>query len=106
MQSQTKQSEDNIDFDRLILLDSFLKEPALLRPSDSISVRRKAHSSFTFSDGLRVLRGKVACVPLRDVMRNSASYPDDETFDGYYFVDKGGMGNTSRYTDGNAKFPL
>lgn len=23
-----------------------------------------------------------------------------------YFFDKGGMGNTSRYTDGDAKFPL
>lgn len=105
-QRHSEQGESTIDFDQLTLLDSFLKESARLHPSDSISVRRKALSSFTFSDGVRILRDEVACVPLRAIMRDPANYPGGEAFDGFRFVNKGGTGNISKYTDGDVKFPL
>jgi len=106
IQHHSKQGESTIDFDQLPLLDSFLKESARLHPSDSISVRRKALSLFTFSDGIRILQDEVACVPLRAIMRDPINYPEGEAFDGFRFANKSGTGNTSKYTDGDAKFPL
>ncbi len=106
IQRHSKQGESNLDFGQLPLLDSFLKESARLHPSDSISVRRKALSSFTFSGGVHIMKDEVACVPLRAIMRDPTNYPGGETFDGYRFVSKGGTKSTSKYTDGDAKFPL
>ena len=82
------------------LLESFIKESARLHPSDSISVRRLAVQSYTFSDGTHISTGDVACVPLQAILRDPTHYPDNLTFDGSRLV------NQSKFTEVSPTFPL
>ncbi|KAI9836330.1 MAG: ADP-ribosylation factor protein 3, partial [Sclerophora amabilis] len=75
-----------LQLDNLPLLDSFLRESARMRPSDCISVRRKALRPFAFSDGIRVDAGNWACVPQRAIMQDPALYPGGMAFDGFRFT--------------------
>jgi cytochrome P450 len=85
----------------LPLLDSFLKESTRLSPSDSISLRRKALKTFTFSDGTVVPKGSWVCVPQRAIQRDAAYYENPERFDGHRFIKQG-----SALTDLDARFPF
>lgn len=98
--------ESALAFDHMPLLDSFLKESARMYPSDSISVRRKALSTFTFSDGSEVKKGEVACLPLRAMMRDPENYHEATAFDGFRFVNGDGTKNTSKFAEGDRKYPL
>ncbi|OJI79655.1 hypothetical protein ASPTUDRAFT_204913 [Aspergillus tubingensis CBS 134.48] len=68
------------------LLDSFLRETIRCTNSDAITVRRKALTPFTFSDGLRVDRGDWVCIPQRAMMRDPARYSHAQQFDGFRFA--------------------
>ena len=94
------------DLDSLPLLDSFLKESARVHPSDSISVRRKVLEPYMFADGTTLLKGDVACVPLQAIMRDPALYPQSLQFDPYRFIGKSGSGDSARFTDATATYPL
>lgn len=85
----------------LPLLDSFLKESARLSPSDSISLRRKALKTFTFTDGTVVPKGSWVCVPQRAIQRDAAYYHDPECFNGHRFIDQ-----VNDFTDLGARFPF
>ncbi|KAL8885607.1 MAG: hypothetical protein Q9192_006618, partial [Flavoplaca navasiana] len=106
IQKHLRKGESALPFDEMPLLDSFLKESARLYPSDSISVRRKALSTFTFSDGSEVKKGEVACVPLRAMMRDDENYDEATVFNGFRFVNSDGSKNTSKFADGDRKYPL
>ncbi|MCJ1312326.1 hypothetical protein MMC25_006000 [Agyrium rufum] len=92
------------------LLDCFLKESCRLHPSDSISVRRQAIQPFTFSDGTHLPVGDVACVPLRDIMRDSTYYPDSMTFNPHRFLNQQSAEQSkfksAGFTETSASFPL
>ncbi|KUI69918.1 Ent-kaurene oxidase [Cytospora mali] len=99
------------------LLDAFLKESSRLHPSDSISVRRKALTPFTFRDGTHILPGDVACVPSQAIMRNEGIYTESMKFCPWRFVERikdtgdegaeaGGLRSLSRFTDTELEYPL
>lgn len=98
------------------LLDAFLKESSRLHPSDSISVRRKVLTPYTFKDGTHILPGDVACVPLQAIMLDGTHYPSSTTFDPYRFLlpDQSKSATkvtdvvkpTSRFTDSTPTYPL
>ncbi|KAI9812933.1 MAG: hypothetical protein M1827_004451 [Pycnora praestabilis] len=107
-----------LDYDNLPLLDSFCRESARLHPSDSISVRRKANTVYTFSDGLHIPVGNWVCVPQMALMRDPVNYPSPEVFDGSRFVENNGMENEKeggggggggprpKFTDTGVGFPF
>jgi cytochrome P450 len=97
---------NNPDLDSMPLLDSFLKESARLRPSDSISVRRKALQPYTFSDGTHIAAGDVVCAPMRAMMLDERNFSDSRTFDGFRFVSPDRATSQSRLADGDVKFLL
>ncbi|BCS13738.1 hypothetical protein ALUC_60294S [Aspergillus luchuensis] len=68
------------------LLDSFLRETVRCTNSDAITVRRKALTPFTFSDGVRVDQGDWVCIPQRAMMRDPARYSHAQQFDGFRFA--------------------
>ncbi|KAK0516452.1 hypothetical protein JMJ35_001055 [Cladonia borealis] len=95
----------------LPLMDSFLKESARLHPADTVSMRRKALSPYTFKDGLHIPTGSWVCAPSRAMMRDPANYVNPASFDGFRFVDKTTMDrhacsitSISKYTDTEPKF--
>lgn len=111
---------ETVDIDKIPSLDSFLKESTRLNPTDSISVRRKVLQSFSFSDGTRLMKDDVACVPLQCILTDPSLYRDPLKFDPYRFMSDEkyeGDGKTyleesrplsrnPRFTDTNPAFPL
>lgn len=51
-----------------------------------VTVRRKALTPFTFSDGVRVDQGDWVCIPQRAMMRDPARYSHAQQFDGFRFA--------------------
>ncbi|KAK3174526.1 hypothetical protein OEA41_001772 [Lepraria neglecta] len=100
-----KENETGDPFERMFLLDSFLKESARFSPSDSISLRRKAIGPYTFTDGLSLKVGDVACIPMRAIMSDERNYPNVMVSDGYRFEDSK-RGSVAKLTDVEAKFPI
>ncbi|KAF1996570.1 cytochrome P450 [Amniculicola lignicola CBS 123094] len=102
--------DGSIHLDKLILLDSFLKESARLNTSESISLRRKALRPFTFKDGTHVGAGDWACIPQRPIMRDPLIYSRPDTFDLHRFLPKGddasGSKQRARFTDLNPMYPI
>ncbi|KAL8940797.1 MAG: hypothetical protein Q9216_002623 [Gyalolechia sp. 2 TL-2023] len=70
----------------LPLMDSFLQESMRLSMTDSTSVQRKALADFTFSDGLKVLKGDWVCVPWRAMMRDPQRFDNPSTFSASRFL--------------------
>lgn len=104
IQQNLGKGESALAFDGMPLLDRFLKKSARLDPSDSISVRRKALS--TSFDGSEEKKGEVACVPLRAMMRDPENYHEATTVNGFRFVNSEGTKNTSKFAEGDRKYPL
>ncbi|KAI1851834.1 hypothetical protein JX265_013191 [Neoarthrinium moseri] len=96
------------------LLDAFFKESSRLHPSDSISVRRKVISPFTFHDGSHVFPGDVACVPPQAVMTDERYYTDSMKFSPWRFIRDNTDGDPagkcsrsiSKFTDTDFKYPF
>ncbi|MCJ1398261.1 hypothetical protein MMC11_001458 [Xylographa trunciseda] len=78
---------DHNILENLPLLNSFLKETLRTRPLDSVSTRRKALQSYTFSDGgPHVPVGNVVCVPSYNIMNDHEHYPNPSVFNGFRFA--------------------
>ena len=71
-----------------------------------VSLRRKAIAPFTFSDGLSVGIGDVACIPMRAIMSDEHNYPNAAEFDGYRFIDESKTTQKAKLTDVDSKFPI
>ncbi|OKL62700.1 hypothetical protein UA08_01152 [Talaromyces atroroseus] len=116
---------DAFDVDKIPSLDSFLKESARLKPTDSISVRRKVLQPFTFSNGTRLMKDDVACVPLQCILTDPSIYQDPLKFDPYRFMRANSNNNSEdeeakirakqeakplprnpRFTDTSTQYPL
>jgi hypothetical protein len=101
------------DVNKLLLLDSFIKESIRCSNSDAsklrhmvekkkrpciikrivpayngtlVTCRRKALISYTFHDGSFISKGDWVCVPQRAMMQDCTRYKDPQTFDGFRFV--------------------
>ncbi|KAK4224545.1 cytochrome P450 [Podospora fimiseda] len=72
----------------LPLLDSFIKESARLTPAETLSTRREATDSFTFSDGTHLKAGDWAVTPLLAINKMPEYYPSPNQFNGFRFAPK------------------
>jgi cytochrome P450 len=104
----TMTDEDNLPahLEQLPLLDSFLKESARVHPSDSITARRKAVKPFTFSDGTRLEKNDVVCIPMEALMKDQRHYAQSQSFDAYRHINVGPMTSQSRFSEPKPNFPL
>ncbi|GLA89733.1 hypothetical protein AtubIFM56815_004221 [Aspergillus tubingensis] len=97
-------------FDRLPLMDSFLRESARLSPLDALSIQRVALSPYTFADGTHVPTGNLVAVPQEAIMQDPEHYPDPKKFDPYRFlaVDEadGSVRAFPKYTDVHWNYPF
>ncbi|RAL14382.1 uncharacterized protein BO97DRAFT_422799 [Aspergillus homomorphus CBS 101889] len=64
----------------LALLNGFLKESARLKPTDSISLRRKVLQPLTLNDGTSLATNDIACIPLQPILQEPETYADPLTF--------------------------
>lgn len=75
-----------------------------------VSLRRKALTPYTFTDGTHVPLGDWACVPQRAIMKDPAIYPLADNFDGARFATNHLLDNqptkASRFTDLHPFFPF
>lgn len=72
----------------------------------TVSLRRKAIAPSTFSDGLSVGVGDVACTPMRAIMKDKNSYSNATVFDGYRFAEASTQGGlVAKVTKVEAIFP-
>ncbi|KAK5629991.1 hypothetical protein RRF57_005706 [Xylaria bambusicola] len=112
----TKDIETKVNTASLIenrpFLDAFLKESSRLRPSDSISVRRKVLEPFTFQDGTHLLAGDVVCLPSQAIMLDDEIYPDSTKFWPWRFlradsedISPKRLRCTSRFTTADSTYP-
>lgn len=75
-----------------------------------VSIRRKALSPYTLSDGTLVPTGSWACVPQRAILRAPMYYSDPNVFNGFRFAIEGAAEKhclkPGPLTDIDATFPL
>lgn len=90
-------------YDKLYLMDSFLRESSRLNPLDGLTVQRKALQPFTFSDGSHVPAGNLVAVPQRVVMSDPERYENPEMFDPirYMAARDNPEAATTKFTDVN-----
>ncbi|KAI1120462.1 cytochrome P450 [Nemania abortiva] len=75
-----------IDLERLVQLDSFIKESIRCSNVDAISCRRKALQEMTLHDGAVVRKGDWVCIPQCAMMRDPSRYANPEKFNGCRFA--------------------
>ncbi|KAJ6171841.1 Cytochrome P450, partial [Penicillium chermesinum] len=86
--------------DRMVRLDSFLKECQRLHPPSAVSAHRVCLEPLELSNGTVLKAGSHVGVPSCWIHRSSKSYVDPELFDGFRFVKRAAAGGTNnRFTD-------
>ncbi|KAJ5684364.1 Cytochrome P450 [Penicillium maclennaniae] len=78
--------------DRMILLDSFMKECQRLHPPAAISAHRVCISELKLSNGIVLKPGTHVGVPSGRIQRSPSSYEHPETFDGFRFAKRAAAG--------------
>ncbi|KAJ6021873.1 hypothetical protein N7540_007377, partial [Penicillium herquei] len=73
-------------YDKMVLLDSFLKECQRLHPPAAVSAHRVCVTALQFSNGIVLKPGTHVGVPSGWIQRSSPSYTDPEIFDGFRFA--------------------
>ncbi|KAJ5723950.1 hypothetical protein N7488_001985 [Penicillium malachiteum] len=72
--------------DKMVLLDSFLKECQRLHPPAAVSAHRVCVTDLQLSNGIFLKPGTHVGVPSGWIQRSSPSYTDPEIFDGFRFA--------------------
>ncbi|KAJ5609728.1 hypothetical protein N7528_010295 [Penicillium herquei] len=72
--------------DKMVLLDSFLKECQRLHPPAAVSAHRVCVTALQLSNGIVLKPGTHVGVPSGWIQRSSPSYTDPEIFNGFRFV--------------------
>ncbi|KAJ5667212.1 Cytochrome P450 [Penicillium longicatenatum] len=72
--------------DKMVLLDSFLKECQRLHPPAAVSAHRVCVTAVPLSNGIVLKPGTHVGVPSGWIQRSSKSYTDPEVFDGFRFA--------------------
>ncbi|KAJ5709248.1 hypothetical protein N7493_010582 [Penicillium malachiteum] len=72
--------------DKMVLLDSFLKECQRLHPPAAVSAHRVCVTALQLSNGIVLKPGTHVGVPSGWIQRSSPSYTDPEIFDGFRFT--------------------
>ncbi|KAI4154201.1 MAG: hypothetical protein LQ340_001833 [Diploschistes diacapsis] len=94
-------------YDKMVLLESFLKETARLNPMTAMTLWRKVLSPFTFSDGTVVQTGNWICMPQQAITLDKEYYPEPLEFKGFRLVkEEKTMCAGSRLTTATFEFPF
>lgn len=90
-------------YEKLYLMDSFLRESSRLNPLDGLTVQRKALKNFTFSNGMQVPAGNLVAVPQRVVMSDPERYTEPQKFNPYRYMKNRGNPDAAitKFTDVN-----
>ncbi|KAJ5574298.1 Cytochrome P450 [Penicillium hispanicum] len=78
--------------DRMVALDSFLKECQRLHPPAAVSAHRVCVTALELSNGVVLKPGTHIGVPSGWIQRSSKSYENPEAFDGFRFVKRAEAG--------------
>ncbi|KAJ7359569.1 cytochrome P450 [Mycena albidolilacea] len=70
---------------KLVKLDSFLKESARFVPGGAVAVLRQVMKDFTFSDGTTVPAGALIGIPILSEHHDETNYTNAGVFDGFRF---------------------
>uniref|UniRef100_L7JH53 Ent-kaurene oxidase n=1 Tax=Pyricularia oryzae (strain P131) TaxID=1143193 RepID=L7JH53_PYRO1 len=74
------------DLDRLVKLDSFMKESQRYHPVGQVTVQRSNPRAYEFSDGLKIPANTQTCFLSYELNHDPDVYPDPETFDADRFL--------------------
>ncbi|OAL29793.1 hypothetical protein AYO20_09085 [Fonsecaea nubica] len=89
---QTLQSSGGVwtkqALDRLLKLDSFLKETQRLNSPDLTSYQRRVMQPLTLSNGMRIPRGATLVIPTGAINMDGQYFESPEQFDGFRFYRK------------------
>ncbi|KAJ6092660.1 Cytochrome P450 [Penicillium sp. IBT 16267x] len=78
--------------DKMVLLDSFLKECQRLHPPAAVSAHRVCVTAVPLSNGVVLKPGTHVGVPSGWIQRSSKAYTDPEVFDGFRFAKSAAAG--------------
>jgi len=92
--------------DKMLKLESFIKESQRLHPHRIVTCSRKAQQDFTFSNGIVVPKGTEVAVPLLSLSMDDNHFASAQEFDGlrFYSPDKNVPAN--RLSSATASPPL
>ncbi|OAQ76401.1 cytochrome P450 [Purpureocillium lilacinum] len=106
---QEIQQHSTLDYktlEGLPLLDSFIKETVRLKPLDTLAIRRKALGPHSFAHGsLSVPSGATVCVSAYDLMHDTKTYAEPNSFDPTRFLPKDGK-SQRKFTEVSETFPV
>ncbi|OCL05915.1 putative cytochrome P450 [Glonium stellatum] len=71
---------------KLIKLDSFMKESQRFNPLSFLTFGRVIHQDLTLYDGFTIPAGTMIGIPAHAISQDSAFYPSPSTFSGFRFV--------------------
>ncbi|KAI1114208.1 putative cytochrome P450 [Nemania sp. NC0429] len=72
----------NEPYDRLMKLDSVLRESQRISPPTTLGMKRRFKKSHTFQNGLHISEGTYACLPTYAIENDPRNTVDPETYDG------------------------
>lgn len=73
-------------YEKLYLMDSFLRESSRLNPLGGLTLQRKAAKNFTFSNGMQIPAGNLDVVLQQVVMSDPDRYTEPQMFDPYRYM--------------------
>ncbi|EOD47369.1 putative cytochrome p450 protein [Neofusicoccum parvum UCRNP2] len=74
---------------RLVKLDSFMKESQRFNPLSFLTFGRLVHNDLALHDGVTIPAGTMVGIPAYAISQDPQLYPSPATFDGFRFVDRG-----------------
>ena len=117
-------SNNKDPYEKLYLMECFLRESSRLNPIDAreslfylppsplftsvnitaVNVQRKAMQPVNFSGGFHVPAGNLVAIPQREIMRDPKNYSNPEAFDPYRFMSRSDDEANTKYTDMNWEY--
>ncbi|GME44608.1 putative cytochrome P450 [Neofusicoccum parvum] len=74
---------------RLVKLDSFMKESQRFNPLSFLTFGRLVHNDLALHDSVTIPAGTMVGIPAYAISQDPQLYPSPATFDGFRFVDRG-----------------
>ena len=81
-EAESKQGWNEASYSQLQKLDSVLRESQRMSPPTIMGMKRLFKQTYTFSDGLNILKGTYACLPTYSIENDPEHTPRPEIFDG------------------------
>jgi cytochrome P450 len=88
-------------YDKLLKMDSVIRESQRMNPASSLNVRRVFKKPHTFANGVHIPQGTYACLPVYAIENDPAYVEDPDTFSGlrsYHQRQKNGEEQQHQFT--------